>query len=153
VKFVMMKYIEFYQLEVVWYPIVTLFLLFPGNCTNKKNLYLLFYQVSFNCRKLTVKRHVIHRVTQWFKLETSLVSQPCFEWELKRRALWYCGILIDGPFWLQHIFSTEYDVTTVSTYDFNFNGHINITQFKKIKNKINNLGVNRSTNSSCLLIL
>jgi hypothetical protein len=43
-----------------------------------------------------------------------MASQPCFEWELKRRALRYRGMLIDGDlFGFSIIFVTEYDVTTV----------------------------------------
>jgi hypothetical protein len=57
-----------------------------------------------------------------------MVSQPCFEWELKRKALWYRCMLIDGPFWIQYnFFVTEYDVTTVSADDLHLLEHIIIS--------------------------
>jgi hypothetical protein len=53
-----------------------------------------------------------------------MVSQPCFEWELKRRALWYRCMLIDGPFGFSiFFFVTEYDVTTVSADDLHLSEH------------------------------
>jgi hypothetical protein len=76
-----------------------------------------------------------------------MVIQPCFEWELKRRALWYRGMLIDAPFWLQYnFFSTEYDVTTVSADDLYLSEHeiISLTGKNGVQSVIEFTGPNSS---------
>jgi hypothetical protein len=61
---------------------VPLLLLFPANCTHKKKLYLLFNKLCLTVESCLQNTPVIHRITQLFKLETSMVIQPCFEWQL-----------------------------------------------------------------------